>query len=442
MAEEDQTVVMKEKEDVAEDSISTLMEDTVITTEKSSEPFDALTANKIICRVCQKQFSQYTCPRCNLRYCSLQCYKGHSLQCTESFMRENVMAELNQTQPDDNSKQKMLDILKRFHSEEESIEGMDHSDNDDNDDHTLSEETVQKILSGNQVSLDDLSPEEVQQFQRAVASGELSKLIKPWNPWWFNLSAKIISFSREGTQLVKPLQQQALPLHDTLEGGQSTEVPPGPENPLPPINKLSSTNPSPLLSVHLIDIIYSYCFTLRLYNGDWKSDAFDAATVVLSLSSVFGEGVQPESVAEALAHSMKQTCSASYKHAGGLQFGVGLIDDAVTLLHLGRNALVCALCDLQRLIQAGGHELRSESLRKLKKSVMKTKLKLVDRKIYFMMCWVYGQPKEAWTSLATLVEMEKGTMADIYSGDRNKPVNINISGEKESKNKDLIKEVK
>ncbi|RZC62855.1 hypothetical protein C5167_024607 [Papaver somniferum] len=413
MTKENQTVVMKD--DIVEDSISTLMGDTVITTEKSSEPFDAFPANKIVCRVCQKQFSQYTCPRRNLRYCSLQCYKGHSLRCTESFMRENVMAELHQTQPDDNSKQKMLDILKRFHSEEEPIEDMDHSDNDDIDDRTLSEETMQKILSGNQVSLDDLSPEEVQQFQRAVASGELSKLIKPWGPWWFNLSAKTISFSREGAQLVKPLPQQdtALPLQDTLEGGQFSEVPPGPENPLPPINKLSSTNPSPLLSVHLIDIIYSYCFTLRLYNGDWESDALDSAMVVLSL---LGEGALPESVAEALAHSLKQTCSPSYRPAGGLQFGVGLINDLVTLLHLDRNALVCALCDLQRLVQAGGHELRSGNLRMLKKSEMKAKLKLVDRKIYFMMCWVYGQPNEAWTSLATLVEMEKGVMAEIYSG--------------------------
>ncbi|KAI3993668.1 hypothetical protein MKX01_002681, partial [Papaver californicum] len=423
-----------------QDSISTLIEDTVITMEKSSEPFDALPANKIICRVCQKQFSQYTCPRCNLRYCSLQCYKGHSLRCTESFMRENVMAELHQTQPDDNAKLKMLDILKRFHSEEEQIEGMNHSDDDDSDDHTLSEETMQKILSGNQVSLDDLSPEEVQQFKRAVASGELSKLIKPWDPWWFNLSAKTISFSREGTQLVKPLHQQdtALPPQDTLEGGQSSEVPPGPENPLPPINKLSSTNPSPLLSVHLIDIIYSYCFTLRLYNGDWKSDALDSAMVVLSLSSVLGEGALPESVTEALAHSLKQTCSPSYRHAGGLQFGLGLFNDVVALLHLGRNALVCALCDLQRLIQAGGHKLRSENSRKLK-SEMKSKLKLVDRKIYFMMCWVYGEPNEAWTSLATFVEMEKGSMAEIYSGGRNKPTNID--GEKESKNKVLIEEV-
>jgi hypothetical protein len=35
-------------------------------------------------------------------------------------MRENVEGELRQMQPDDETKRKMLDILKRFHSEEET----------------------------------------------------------------------------------------------------------------------------------------------------------------------------------------------------------------------------------------------------------------------------------------------------------------------------------
>lgn len=39
-------------------------------------------------------------------------------------MRENVVAELGQLQPNDETKRKMLDILKRFHSEEET-EDMD-----------------------------------------------------------------------------------------------------------------------------------------------------------------------------------------------------------------------------------------------------------------------------------------------------------------------------
>ena len=41
-------------------------------------------------------------------------------------MRENVMGELGQMQPDDETRHKMLDILKRFHSEED----MDSMDED------------------------------------------------------------------------------------------------------------------------------------------------------------------------------------------------------------------------------------------------------------------------------------------------------------------------
>jgi len=41
-------------------------------------------------------------------------------------MKENVVQELQQMQPNEQTKQKMLDILKRFHAEEE----MDSTDED------------------------------------------------------------------------------------------------------------------------------------------------------------------------------------------------------------------------------------------------------------------------------------------------------------------------
>ena len=44
-------------------------------------------------------------------------------------MRENVVQELQQIQPDEQTKHKMLDILKRFHSEEEMDDSID--DNED-----------------------------------------------------------------------------------------------------------------------------------------------------------------------------------------------------------------------------------------------------------------------------------------------------------------------
>jgi hypothetical protein len=38
------------------------------------------------CR-CLTQFARYICPRCNIAYCSLACYKAHNEHCTEAFSR-------------------------------------------------------------------------------------------------------------------------------------------------------------------------------------------------------------------------------------------------------------------------------------------------------------------------------------------------------------------
>ncbi|KAH7846963.1 hypothetical protein Vadar_020142 [Vaccinium darrowii] len=125
--------------------------------------------------------------------------------------------------------------------------------------------------------------------------------------------------------------------------GPARDIPPGPETPLSSINKLSATEPSPLLAVHLLDIIDTYCFTLRLYNGDWLSDPAGSAMVMLSVSSVLGEGGQPESVSEALSHCLEQTCSPAFRHTAGLQFGLGLLDDVIALLSLGGPGEVWSL---------------------------------------------------------------------------------------------------
>ncbi|XAR70132.1 hypothetical protein NMG60_11026900 [Bertholletia excelsa] len=409
------------------------MAETIRTSETPASSHQLNPTSRIICRVCQKQFSQYTCPRCNSRYCSLPCYKSHSLRCTESFMRENVVEELQHLGPDDETKQKMLDILKRFHSEEE----MDSMDEDES---TLSEETIQKILSGGQISFDDLSAKEKKLFQRAVASGELSNLIEPWEPWWMKPCARRISLSPEGTQLVQPFPEQETKSSpsNNLENDQVHDMPPGPDTPLPPVSKLTSAKPSPLLAVHLVDITYSYCFTLRVYNGDWRSDPVGSATVMLSVSFVMGQGGQPESVLEVMSCCLEQTCSPAFKHMGGFQFGMGLVDDVVSLLLLGSAAIICMLCDLQRLVEAAEKELKSEKQTKLTRDELSKKLKLAKRKLHFIMCWVHEQPEEAWHSLATIVKAEKGSAMEFRS---NKGEALRMDNKVENRGKALIEEV-
>ncbi|TYG42721.1 hypothetical protein ES288_D12G280000v1 [Gossypium darwinii] len=383
------------------------MAETIRTSEKPSNSSSLNPPSRIICHVCQKQFSQYTCPRCNSRYCSLPCYKSHSIRCTESFMRENVVEELRHLQSDDQTKWKMLEILKRFHSEDET-EPLD----EDVDDSILSDDTIQKILSGGEVNINDLSLEEKKRFQRFLASGELSKMIEPWDPWWLKPAARTICLSKDGAQLIQPMANR-----EDLESDQPSDIPCGPKTPLPSLRMLISTEPSPLLAVHLVDIIYSYCFTLRVYNGDWQSDAVGSAMVVLSISSVLGQAGQPETVQEALCYCLEQTCSPAYRHIGGLQFGLALVDDITNLLSLGSPALICMLCYLQRMIMAAGRELKSEKQRKLRKSETKSKLKLAERKVYFIMCWVHEQPNKALSSLAAIVSAEKSSLME-YGGNK------------------------
>lgn len=290
-------------------------------------------------------------------------------------------------------------------------------------------------MAGQEVSFDDLSLEEKKRFHRAIAYGELSKMIKPWDPWWSKPSARKICLSKEGTQLVQPLSEQEL--LDDAESDEVREVPLGPETPLPPLSRLSSKEPSPLLTVHLVDILYSYCFTLRLYNGDWRSDALGSVMVVLSVSSVLGQGAQPETVLEALSHCLEQVCSPAYRHMGGLQFGLGVIDDVISLFDLGTPALVCALCDMHRLIQEGGKEAKSEKPRKMRRDGIRSAIKMAERKIYFIMCWVHEQPEEAWSSLAAIVRAEKSSAMEIQWSNKAEKLNNKV----EAKGKCLIEEI-
>jgi hypothetical protein len=183
-------------------------------------------------------------------------------------------------------------------------------------------------FSGGGISFEDLSASEKKAFQRAVASGKFSHMIKPWDPWWTHPLAHNLALTKAGTQLVQSLEEQ-VPEKTTLvdedslsdSGGEAlsagSDIPAPPDTPLQAIKDLTSKQPSPLLGVHLTEAIYGYCFTMRLFNGDWESDPLDAALVLLAIAKVLGDGAFPESVGAALAECLENVCSPSFKHAGG-----------------------------------------------------------------------------------------------------------------------------
>ena len=171
----------------------------------------------VTCRVCQRAHAKYTCPRCFMRYCGLNCYKAHDGRCVESFHGENFGDALKGTRAEDEGKKRMTEILARFARMDAGDAGFqgDKVDSDDDDEDgddddagasapsssgacILSEANLEKLARGEELCAEDLSPEERAAFERSAATGELSHMVEPWKAWWTLPEATDIVLASDG----------------------------------------------------------------------------------------------------------------------------------------------------------------------------------------------------------------------------------------------------
>lgn len=78
-----------------------------------------------VCMMCKCKPSCYTCPRCNLHYCGLACYRSpdHSV-CSEEFYKESVLQELKDMgKTESEGRQKMQEILVGLRQKAERTDG-------------------------------------------------------------------------------------------------------------------------------------------------------------------------------------------------------------------------------------------------------------------------------------------------------------------------------
>ena len=119
----------------------------------------------MLCQVCLKINSKYSCPRCNISYCGLQCYRApcHS-QCSEEFYKDCVSQELQNQRTDSSDKTKTLEILQRV-SDDFSNENLDSDDEDD-----LNDRIANIDLDDADLVWQTLTAEGRKDFQRKVES--------------------------------------------------------------------------------------------------------------------------------------------------------------------------------------------------------------------------------------------------------------------------------
>ena len=133
------------------------------------------------CQLCLKKLSKYTCPRCNVKYCSVECYRSRKhVQCSETFYKQCVMDTLKGDTIDNHEKRKMMEILKRF-EQEETEDGITDEGLGENLEERLEglnlDQDTEKIW-------EKLTEEEKREFQRAVDDGYIGSLVDTWVPWW------------------------------------------------------------------------------------------------------------------------------------------------------------------------------------------------------------------------------------------------------------------
>lgn len=327
------------------------------------------------CGLCLSKPSCYTCPRCNILYCGLACYRSqnHS-SCSEEFYKESVLQELkSQGATDEEGKRKMHEILLRIRQSAESEGGMenlirnlgeDGNSVTEQDTHALEllsrlaeiqsggdekSHEVQEILAklgdiedGSDeeeadlaeklagLDIDSLSEEELwsllssqekEKFERLVKEGGIGGLVVLWSPWWER-------HEKDTKALIEELQSgNHEEMHDVTEknDGESKEVShskvqsnktlrsqiPPISAKIPPLHTLSS-KPSPLVRYNLINALYGYTFSLCLFNGDFSEMLLEFCQAVLAISEGLGGGRVFSSVPEALDAGIRAVSAGGY----------------------------------------------------------------------------------------------------------------------------------
>ncbi|MCJ8742123.1 hypothetical protein PDJAM_G00078560 [Pangasius djambal] len=345
------------------------------------------------CGLCLSKPARYTCPRCNVPYCALSCYRGSAhTACSEQFYKDCVSQELRQRgRAEHEDRIHMRDILLRMRRAEGGLGGdmrepmessggrvterdtetltllsrlaeiqtdreEGHEDEvqdilqrlaqtDEEEEEGEEEEDVVTRLSG--INIESLAEDELwtllpekdkQKFERLLKDGGISALVPIWRPWWEeherDRAVLIEELQREGrpeetsgveegenrgvqdldtaSEHPSPLKQDVKKQKVKMEG--SRNAPPPMSCEIPPLSSLCSASPSPLVRFSLVNVLYGYAFTLRLFNGDVSEtqQLLEFTQLLLSVSECLGRSRTFGSFSEALSAAMASISAELY----------------------------------------------------------------------------------------------------------------------------------
>lgn len=242
--------------------------------------------NEEICKICETNKAKYNCPRCNLMFCSVVCYKAKQhLECSEGFYRENIVEELAlrkaETDAAESSKT-MLEILQRVEQtdalqDDDSSEDADSVLQDaeqelDSDDEEQEVQLASRLMG---IDLDDsaevwdrLTDAEKEEFQRFLENGDIVKMLPAPNIWW----AK-----RYKVDLVQAAEQQSQQEENMIKNCPKIA------NNISSLSDLLKDAPSPTVRHNMANVLAAYTFVYRYFLGDVHESALETIDCLLGI---------------------------------------------------------------------------------------------------------------------------------------------------------------
>ncbi|XP_066108094.1 zinc finger HIT domain-containing protein 2 [Saccopteryx bilineata] len=338
------------------------------------------------CPAGEVQPARYTCPRCNVPYCSLRCYRAHGT-CAEDFYRDQVLGELRGRSA---SPSRLASALRRLRQQRDTEEELE--------DAGLRPGPAPGGLLG---LWEQLAPAEKAAFEQLLSRGEAGRLLPPWRPWWWGRGAE--------PRLLEEL--------DDTPGGEAAELDPAPartppdpmkdaaaaESPaseemalgdtpgactpavptrIPTLASLSRGRTSPLIRFQLPNVLFSYAHTLALYHGGDDALLSDFCATLLGVSGALGAQQIFASAEEAL-QAAAQVLEAGEHPPGPLGTRGAMREAALILLGEGpANQKGYTLAALGHLVQTLGRARKQAETTEERDDLYRAR-----KKCQFLMAW-------------------------------------------------------
>ncbi|XP_053661148.1 zinc finger HIT domain-containing protein 2 [Anopheles marshallii] len=343
--------------------------------------------NEQVCKICGTKEAKYNCPRCNMMYCSVQCYKAQQhVECSEGFYRENVVQELALRKADAKAAQSsktMLEILQRVEQmdsmqDEESSSTEAASDVEDADQQLDSDDEAQEVELANRlkgINLDNaaevwdrLTDGEKEEFQRFLENGDIAKMLPDPNIWWAKeYRVDLVQAAEE------PSEQEQKMFEDCPK--ISTNI--------AKLSDILQDAPSPTVRHNIANVLAAYSFVYRYFLGDIHEDALETVDCMLGICVNLKKSGIFDSELMAVTSVVSECCNEQLPTDNET---LGVLKTDVQTLFMGpkgcgekyrRLFLLSALSDIRTLLSNAKRALKNadkkvEESHKLKTNQIKT----------------------------------------------------------------------